>query len=388
MFKAYKFCIYPTNKQIEKLNQHFGHTRFVYNLFLEFASNAYNNTKTSMVNYNTWCNILTVLKRTEKYKWLNDVNAQSLQQSLKDLYTSYKRFFKKQSKHPKWKKKSNRQSFRVPQNVELYENESNNKYGFLFFSKFKEGIKVRLHRKIPSDAKLKSCTITRTTTNKYYAFILVETDESIPERDIDYENSIGMDMGIKDAVVLSDGTKYQNPKPLAKLERKLKRAQRKLSKKQKGSKNRDKARLEVAKVHEKIKNTREDYYHKLSKEISENQADVFFVEKLNIKGMLKNHKLAKSISDVSWYQFKTFLKYKAERLGKEVIEIGTFEPSSKTCSVCGYKNDNLHLSDREWICPECGTKHDRDINAAINIRQFGIDRYIPKQDKELQLVPA
>lgn len=387
MFKSYKFRIYPTDEQIEKLNQHFGHTRFVYNLFLELSSNAYKNTKTH-TNYNVWAKMLVALKKSEKYKWLSEVNSQSLQQSLKDLENSYKRFFKKLSKHPKFKKKSHKQSFRVPQHVQLYEKESNDKYGILFVPKFKEGIKVRLHRKIPQNAKIKSCTIVKTTTNKYYVSILFETDETIPERDIDYENSIGMDVGLKDAVVLSDGTKYQNPKPLAKLTRKLKRAQRKLSKKVLDSKNRDKARLKVAKIHEEIKNAREDHLHKLTEEISKSQADVFFVETLNIQGLLKNHNLAGSISNASWYQFKVFLRYKAERLGKKVIEIGMFEPSSKTCSVCGYKNNDLNLSDREWICPKCGTKHDRDINAAINIRQVGIDRYTSKQGKELQLVPV
>jgi putative transposase len=335
-----------------------------------------------------WAKVLVALKKTEKYQWLNDVNSQSLQQSLKDLETSYKRFFKKLSKHPKFKKKASRQSFRVPQHIQLYENESNNKYGILFVPKFKEGIKVRLHRKIPSNAKIKSCTIIKTTTNKYYVSILYETDETIPIRDIDYKNSIGIDVGLKDMAILSNGKKYEVLKPLAKLERKLKRAQRKLSSKVLGSKNWEKAKLEVARIHEKIRNIREDYSHKLTKEISESQTDVFFVENLNIRGMLKNHPLAKSISDVSWYKFKTFLKYKAERLGKKVIEIGRFEPSSKICSICGYKNEGLKLSDREWICPECGTKHNRDINAAINIRQFGIDRYTSKQGKELQLVPA
>jgi len=387
MLKTYKFRIYPTNEQIEKLSQHFGHTRFVYNLFLDFASKAYKNTKTN-TNYYTWAKVLVALKKTEKYQWLNDVNSQSLQQSLKDLETSYKRFFKKLSKHPKFKKKASRQSFRVPQHIQLYENESNNKYAILFIPKFKEGIKVRMHRKVPYNAKAKNCTIFKSTTNKYYVSILYETDEIISVREIDYENSIGIDVGLKDMAILSNCKKYEVFKPLAKLERKLKRAQRKLSKKQKGSKNREKARLVIAKINEKTKNAREDHLHKLTKEISESQADVFFVETLNIQGMQKNHRLAGGISNASWYKFKTFLKYKAERLGKKVIEIGRFEPSSKTCSVCGYKNNDLELSDREWICPECGTKHDRDINAAINIRQFGIDRYTSKQNKELQLVPA
>ncbi|POZ92915.1 RNA-guided endonuclease TnpB family protein [Petrotoga halophila] len=387
MLKTYKFRIYPTDEQIEKFNKHFGHTRFVYNLFLEFATNVYKNTKT-YTNYNMWAKVLVTLKKSEKYKWLNDVNSQSLQQSLKDLETGYKRFFKKLSRHPKFKKKSHKQSFRVPQHIQLYEKEDNDKYGIIFVPKFKEGIKARVHRKIDPNAKIKNCTFIKTTTNKYYVSILFETDETIPERDIDYENSIGMDMGLKDIVVLSDGTKVEAPKVLRKYEKKLKHVQKKLSNKVQGSKNREKDRLKVAKIHEKIKNAREDFLHKLTKEISENQANVFFVETLNIQGMLKNHKLAKSISDVSWYQFKTFLKYKAERLGKKVIEIGMFEPSSKTCSVCGYKNKDLELSDRKWTCPECGTKHDRDINAAVNIRQFGIQKYISKQSKELQLVPA
>lgn len=390
MLKAYKFRIYPTDEQIEKLNKHFGHTRFVYNEFLKFAKNAYKNTKTSFVNYNTWAKVLVALKKTEKYQWLNDVNAQSLQQSLKDLETGYKRFFKKTSKYPKLKKKSHKQSFRVPQSIQLYEKEDNDKYGFLFIPKFREGIKVRIHRKIPSNAKIKSCTITRTTTNKYYVSILVETNEILPVRDIDYENSIGIDVGLNDIVVLSDGTKVEAPRILRRYEKKLKRAHKKLSSKVLGSKNWEKARLEVARINEKIRNTRQDFLHKLTKKLSESQANVFFVENLNIQGMMKNHKRAKSIADVSWYEFKTLLKYKSEWLGKKVIDIGRFEPSSKTCSVCGYKNDNLEPSDREWICPECDTKHDRDINAAINIRQFGINNSLKTdtKDKELQLVPA
>jgi putative transposase len=319
-----------------------------------------------------WCKVLATLKKTEKYQWLNDANSQSLQQSIKNLETGFKRFFKKQSKYPKFKKKSSRQSFRVPQHIQLYENENNDKYGILFVPKFKEGIKVRVHRKIDPNAKIKNCTFIKTSTGKYFVSITFEVEGSYLERDIDYENAIGMDMGLKDFVVLSDGTKYPALKVLSKYERKLKHAYKKFSSKEKGSKNWDKAKLEVARIHEKIKNTREDFLHKLTKEISENQADLFVVETLNIRGMLKNHHLAKSISDSGWYQFKTFLKYKAERLGKKVIEIGMFEPSSKTCSVCGYKNEGLKLSDREWVCPECGTKHDRDINAAVNIRQFGL----------------
>jgi len=299
-----------------------------------------------------------------------------IQQSIKDLEIGFERFFKKLSKHPKFKKKSSRQSFRVPQHIQLYENEGNDKYEILFVPKFKEGIKVRVHRRIDPNAKIKNCTFIKTPTGKYFVSITFQVEGSYPERDIDYENSIGMDMGLKDLVVLSDGTKVEAPKVFRKYEKKLKHAQKKLSNKVQGSKNWEKAKLEVARIHEKIKNIREDFLHKLTKEISENQADVFVVETLNIRGMLKNRKLSKSISDASWYQFKTFLKYKVERLGKKIIEIGMFEPSSKTCSVCGYKNEDLELSDREWVCPECGTVHDRDINAAINIRQFGIEQLV------------
>jgi len=299
MLKTYKFRIYPTNEQIHKLNQHFGHTRFVYNLFLEFANNAYMNTKTPFINYSLWCKILAILKRSEKYQWLNDVNSQSLQQSIKDLETGFKRLFKKQAKHPKFKKKSSKQSFRVPQHIQLYENENNDKYGILFVPKFKEGIKVRVHRKIIPNAKPKNCTFVKTPTGKYFVSITFEVEGSYPEKDLDYENSIGMDMGLKDFVVLSDGTKYQAPKVLRKYERKLKHAYKIFSSKEQGSQNWEKAKLEVARIHEKIKNIREDFLHKLTKEISENQADVFVVETLNIKGMLKNRKLSKSISDAS-----------------------------------------------------------------------------------------
>jgi len=375
MLKTYKFRLYPTNEQIEKLNRHFGHTRFVYNYFLSFSKKSYENTNTS-TNYYIWANVMKKLKRTNKYNWLKEVNSQSLQQSLKNLETSFKNFFKKQNNFPVFKKKSNKQSFRVPQHIQLYENESNDKYYIIFVPKFKEGIKVRVHRKIDKNSKIKNCTFTKTPSDKHFVSITFETKENIIHKDIDYNNSIGIDMGLKDYVILSDGIKYPSPKALLKNEKRLIHIQRNLSRKKKGSNNRNKARLRLAKLHEKINNIRDDFIHKLTKTISESQADVFVMEKLNIKGMVKNHHLSKHISDSGWYKFKVFIKYKSQRLGKEVIEIGTFEPSSKTCHVCGYKNKELKLSDRSWICPECGTQHDRDINAAINIKNIGIKQFL------------
>ena len=345
MLKTYKFRLYPTNDQIEKLNRHFGHTRFVYNYFLAFSRKSYENTETS-TNYYDWANVMKKLKKTDKYNWLKEVNSQSLQQSLKNLEIAFKNFFRKQNDFPVFKKKSNNQSFRVPQHIQLYENESNDKYGIIFVPKFKEGIKVRVHRKTDKDSKIKNCTFSKTPSGKYFVSIIFETEETVINKDIDYNNSIGIDMGLKDFVILSDRTKYSSPKALLKYEKQLIHLQRNLSRKKKGSNNRNKARLRVANLYEKINNIREDFLHKLTKTISESQADVFVMEKLNIKGMVKNHHLSKHISDSGWYKFKVFLKYKAERLGKKVLEIGTFEPSSKTCHVCGYKNKELKLSDK------------------------------------------
>ena len=253
----------------------------------------------------------------------------------------------------------------------LYEDEER-----IFFPKFKEGIKVRIHRKLSKGCKVKQATFSKTPTGKFFVSILVETNEQPITKIIDPQKAIGIDVGLKDFAILSNGKKISHPKVLSKYERKLTRYQRRLSKKRKGSHNRGKARLKVALIHEKIANVRMDFIHKLTHElVNDSQVDLFALEDLNVSGMMKNHKLSKSISDSAWYTFKRILKYKAEWLGKKVIEIGRFYPSSKTCSVCGYKKEDLTLDVRQWECPNCHTTHDRDINAAINIQKQGILKY-------------
>jgi putative transposase len=231
-------------------------------------------------------------------------------------------------------------------------------------------IKTVLHRVF--EGKLKTATVSRSCKGHYYISILVEDGKAIPpKQDFSESTTIGVDVGIKDFAVLSTGEKIENPKYLKNSLQRLKVLQKRVSKKQKGSQNRAKAKQRLAALHDKIANQRTDFQNKLSfKLVSENQA--IALETLNVKGMVKNHNLAQAISDSAWSSFVTKLEYKAEWLGKTVLRIGQFEPSSKLCSICGYNNNELQLSDREWECPECATAHDRDINAAINIKKFAL----------------
>ncbi|WP_241244224.1 transposase [Marinitoga sp. 38H-ov] len=297
----------------------------------------------------------------------NKVNSQTLQQSLKDLERTFKNFFKKQAKYPNSKKKKNRQTFRVPQHIQLYMN--NIKYGYIFVPKFKEGIKVRIHRTLPDTFKIKNVTFEKTTTNKYYASIVME----VPDVQITNTSNyiLGIDLGVKDTITLSNGEKYSMPN-LKKYEKRLKRLYRQLSKKQKGSKNREKSRIKLAKYIEKINNIKKDWIHKIThKIVSENQVGKIVVENLNIKGMLKNKKLSKYIHWQSWNKFITILEYKAKRQEIELIKTDRFYASSQICHICGHKNEKVkNLNIRKWVCPKCGTENDRDINAAINLANY------------------
>jgi len=386
MLKTYKFRIYPTKEQIEKLNKHFGHTRFVYNFFLNYATIIYKVMGRS-TNYSEWSSNLVKLKKMDKYSWLNEVNSQSLQQSLKDLERAFKSFFKQQNKYPKFKKKKNRQTFRVPQQIQLYMKEDNTKYGYIFVPKFKEGIKVRVHRKLPENGKIKQATFIKTATKKYYVSIVIE----VPDTKIvnTSDGILGIDLGIKDTIILSTGEKYSLP-DLSKYEKKLKRLHKQLSRKQKGSKNREKARLRLAKLYEKITNIKEDWIHKVThKIVNENQVGKIVVEDLNIKGMMKNPKLSKYIHMQSWGKFITILTYKAKNLGIEVIKTDRFFPSSQTCSVCGYVNKEVKdLKIRKWTCPKCGTEHDRDINSARNLVNYGLMKSVGRGPAEFTPVDS
>jgi len=360
MFKAYKFRISPTSSQKELLNKHIGSSRFAYNLALETKTTAYLGSKVNLSAFDIIKQLPDLKKECE---WLKEVNSQTLQQSIQNMDIAFKRFFKGAG-FPKFKSKhKGKQSFSVPQKVVVED-------GMLLIPKFKKkGIKINVHREIKGT--IKSATISRTPTGKYFASILVNTYQEAPKKaPIKESTTVGVDLGIKTFLVTSDSLEIENPKNLRKAQDKLKYVQRKYSK-NKGK--RTKQRLAL--LHEKVVNKRKDFLHKTSiKLIRENQT--IALETLNVEGMLKNHNLAQAISDVSWSTFVSMLEYKAGWYGKNILRIGRFAPSSKACSCCGYINKELQLKDREWTCKSCGAAHDRDVNAAINIKSFALKKHL------------
>lgn len=358
MLKSYKYRLMPTMAQESELNQHIGNVRWLYNYALNLSNKHYAEHKKGLSRYDIQAKI-PELKQTNE--WLKKSNSQSLQVSLINLETSFKNFFKKRCKYPVFKKKVCGGSFGVPQNAKV--NFDNNTVSI---PKFKS-IKAKLHRSF--DGNIRQATVSKTATGKFYISFLVETSEIIPiKKSIDESKAVGIDVGIKDLVICSDGTKYQNPKWYRKTEKKLNRMNRWRSRKQKGSNNRDKWNKKVAKQYEKVSNQRNDMWHKISHELL-SKYDTICVEDLNVKGMMQNRRMSKSIGDAGWGIFFTMLKYKAEWQGKNILEIGRFEPSSKQCSICGATNNNLKLSDRIWTC-ENGHTLDRDTNASINVKRF------------------
>ena len=312
------------------------------------------------MNYYDNANDLTLLKKDEQFIWLREINSQSLQSSLRNLDTAYNKFFRKQTKFPKFKSKYNKQSFTIPQYINIKENK-------LIIPKFKKGIKINLHRKI--EGNILFGTISKSTTGNYYISITCEV-EYIP---FEKTNSkVGIDTGIKDLAILSDGIVYKNIKALKTNIKKLKFNQRQLQKKQKESNSRLKQKQILAKIHEKITNVRVDYLHKVTTEIIKNH-DVICIEDLAVKNMMKNHNLAQAFSDVSLSTFYDMLEYKAIWNDKIIVKIDKYFPSSRTCSVCNYINQDLTLKDRKWVCPNCNTIHDRDLNASINILKQGLN---------------
>ncbi len=362
MLTAYKYRMYPEEAQKEMFLKHFGACRFVYNRSLEQKIKVYETDKTSLSCYDLNA-MLPDLKK--EFEWLKDVNSQSLQQTQKRLDSAFKRFFREKYGFPKFKSRKNPvQSFQVPQNyiVDFDTNQARlPKIGW---------VKTTLHRRF--EGTLKTATISMTATGKFFISIMVEDGKETPKKEsFGYDSTIGLDVGIKDFVTMSDGTKIDNPKFLKNSIQRLKVLQQRLSKTKKGSKNRDKARQKVALQYERITNQRKDFLHKTSSKIvSENQA--IAIETLNVTGMMKNHRLAQAIGDASWSEFFRQLEYKTEWYGKTLLRIGRFEPSSKICNVCGSINRDLKLSDREWTCAGCGTLHDRDVNASINIKKFAL----------------
>jgi putative transposase len=390
MKKGNVYRIYPTEEQKDSLEKHFGACRFIYNRFLHIRKTMYDKFKIS-INRTYLDEQLPMYK--ELHPWLKDVNSQSLQQANKNLDTAYINFFEGRADYPKFKSKRFYNSFQVTQRYKINLTTSQ------IYLPNVGWIKVKMHRNLFSPEFieknitktlangeviinkdqnsdfLRTVTISRTPTRKYHISILTEDKLECPQvQQYTQSSMIGVDVGIKTYASFSTGGKIDNPKFLKSSLKRLKCLQRRVSKKQKGSKNRRKAVQKLAVYHEKVSNQRNDFQHKVSNMlISENQAVA--VETLNIKGMIKNHKLAQVIADASWNSFVFKLEYKAKNLGKMVLKINQWEPSSKNCHVCGYHNSELTLKDREWFCPECNTMHDRDINAAINIKKFAISAY-------------
>jgi len=359
---AYKYRIFPNKEQQKLLEKHFGSVRWVFNWGLEKKIKAYQKDKQRLTCFDL-INKLTKLKKEKDFQWLNEINSQSLQMALKNLDKSFTNFFRKQGRFPRFKsKKNNINSFQIPQHLKLA-----NK---LTLPKIPE-IKIKQHRKL--EGIIKTATVSRTPTNKYFVSILAEQDKEFPKKPkVKEKTTIGIDLGIKTFATISDGRKMENPKFLDKSFKKLKRQQRQLSRKVKGSNNRTKHKMKVVLIHEKVKNQRSDFLNKISHQLThENQVKSIAIENLNVKGLLKNHYLARAISDVSWQEFRRQLEYKCDWYGRNLLVIGRFEASSKTCS-CGYVNQKLKLSDREWTCPECKTKHDRDLLASQNIKRFAL----------------
>jgi putative transposase len=343
------------------MEKHFGCCRYIFNRFLKEKQDHYlNNGKT--LNYNNCAGMMKILKDEDETQWLKEVNAQSLQQALMNLETAYGNFFRKKTKFPRFKKKSNHQSFRVPQNIKVFGNK-------ISVNKFRGGIIFDSHRKL--EGEIKSATFSRTPSNKYFVSILCEVPKKSKPKT---GKSIGIDLGITDFIVTSDGEKIKNPNFNRKQKPALSKAQKHLSRKTKGSNRYNKQRVKVARIHEKITNSRRDFQHKLSTRLI-NEYDMIALETLAVKNMVKNRHLAYSISDSGWYSFVEMLSYKALWYGKTIAKIDRWYPSSKTCSSCDYVIDKLPLSVRKWTCPRCSCEHDRDINASKNILRQGLNVY-------------
>lgn len=368
MLKAYKYRLYPNKQQEILLQKTFGCCRFVYNQTLDYRKKLYENENKSMNKFSCSKYVTQVLKK--EFEWLKEVDKYALTNSVWNMDAAYRNFFVLHRGYPKFKsKRDNHKSYKT--------DFTNNNIGVSFEkNKVKlpklKWIKAKLHREFVG--KIKSATISQEPSGKYFISILV--DEICDAMPLRVGDKIGIDLGIKDLLITSNGDKFENIHALKKYENKLIKQQQRLSRKVKGSNNRNKQRIKVARLYEKIRNIRLDYLHKIThKLISENQ--VIVSEDLSISKMMEEHNLAKQIQDCSWYELTRQLQYKAEWNNRQYIKISRYVPSSQTCNCCGYINPEVkNLSVREWVCTECGTKHDRDINAAKNILTEGLKQLI------------
>lgn len=381
IIKGYKKRIYPRKEQIELIEKHFGAIRWVYNWGSNKKIKVYQNNKKNISCFEL-INELPKLKKENK--WLKEINAQSLQMSLRNLDNAFTKFFREKKGFPKFKsKKKNKNSFQLPQGNKI--DFKNRKLQVIKIGK----LKIKLDKEFKG--KIKTVIINKNNINQYFASIIVKTPDSyIEKKAVKKKTTLGVDLGIKDFAVLSDGKKIKNNKFLKNSEDRLKILHRRLSKKQKGSQNRKKAKFNLAKLYNKITNQRSDFLHKFTYQLThDNQVQTIAIEDLNVDGMLKNHCLSKAISDVAWSEFRRQLSYKCKWYGKNLVVIGRFEPSSKMCS-CGKINKELKLSDRKWTCKKCGLTHDRDILASQNIKRFALKKQnlltpLPKGEESVEL---
>lgn len=372
MIKAYKYRLYPTKDQEKLLLKHFGCARYIYNWGLDYKTTFFkeNGKSISYMQISGKNGALSKIKKENE--WLKEVNSQSLVSALGNLDKAYSNFFAHRSGFPKFKKKSEKQSFQVPQHG--WFDTKNNR---LHIPKFKEGIYCKIHRNLPV-GRQGTITISKKPSGRYFVSVIVEIEDVVIEKQKPVkETAIGIDFGLKTFLTTSKGEKIYSPEFLKKNLAKLQKLSKNHSKKQKGSKNKEKERIKLARLHEKISNQRLDFLHKLSsKLISENQT--ICIEDLNLTGMSKLW--GRKINDLSYYSFTQMLLYKSVWNGKNLIKIGRFDPSSQICSNCGYRNHNLKIADRTWECSNCHSKLDRDVNAAINIRDFGLNEFNLRQE--------
>lgn len=378
MLKAIKIRLYPNSDQQTEMNKLLGSCRFVYNHCLDAKISAYTG-QTVSLNISDLNREIVELKKKEEYLWLKEAHSKVIQQSILNLDMAYKNFFKNKKGFPKFKSKHGNDSCRFP--VDAIIGVDGNRFNLITKLKnvlFKCSVKDEkfLNKK---QSNIKSATLSKTKSGEYFLSVLI--DGFIPKSLSPIENTTGIDLGIKYFVIQSNGNKFENIKIKRANEKKLIKLNRKLSRKQKGSKNKNKARIILARFHKKINNKKEYYLHHVANRLL-NENQVIAMESLNIKGMMKNHNLARSIQELSLGKFKSILQYKSLWYEKHIIEIDTFFSSSKLCNECNYKNQNLKLSDREWVCPCCGIIHDRDINAAINIKKEGLRLYLLNQKQE------
>ena len=369
MLRAIKIRLYPNKEQELKLNKVLGCYRFVYNQTLARKQQEYIDNKKSLGLTDLSKYFHNVLLKDEKYSWLKEENTKIMKQSIRQMLSAYDKFFKQHNGFPKFKSKKDKQTALFP--LEAISKKNTFESRKITLTQPLKDIRFRCsdlnHNRLRQYRDgIRSATLSKTKSGNFFLSILIELpNEEVVNFNLTDEH-VGIDLGVKDFVITSDGEVFENKHFYKSQEQKIAKLQRQLSKKQKGSNNRNKTRIRLAKAIERLTNQKENYIHSVVNELLRCY-DIIFMEDLNVSGMLKNHKLAKAIQEVGFYKFKSILVDKAFNNGKQIVFVDRFYPSSKTCSVCGYKKHDLKLSDREWICPQCGEHHDRDINAAMNI---------------------